>query len=104
MQRFDVTIRRCLHSYELCGFFAVAGFLHGNKKNVLFSKCAVRECQDTCLNPTNSLGCTGKCKHGCVCAEGLIRNSVGECVLPLNCGKSLIFFVFKIKLLISVEI
>lgn len=73
--------------FRFLDWFFGSGIFKGKRKNELHSKCAIQECQDTCLNPTNSLGCTGKCKHGCICAEGFIRNSVGECVLPLNCGK-----------------
>lgn len=60
---------------------------NGRGRNEIFSRCFIDHCEDSCLHPTKSLGCTGECKRGCICSEGHIRNSKKECVLPKDCGK-----------------
>nr|WIM01413.1 zonadhesin-like protein 2B [Limnephilus flavicornis] len=54
------------------------------KENEKFSKCGNNDCQDTCTNPKASTG-TCPCKPGCICADGYMKNTKGECVVPEKC-------------------
>ncbi|XP_077288595.1 zonadhesin-like [Arctopsyche grandis] len=56
----------------------------------VYSQCGRNKCQDTCAEPNKKMSCVDKCRPGCVCEEGWIRDSNGICTLPglcdMKCG------------------
>lgn len=51
-------------------------------QNETYSEC--RFCESSCENPTPI--CSLQCRPGCFCAEGLVRDQDGDCVLPEDCS------------------
>ncbi|CAB3372572.1 Hypothetical predicted protein [Cloeon dipterum] len=43
------------------------------------------ECPEACYNLGQPRACGLRCKTGCFCSEGLIRNPDGDCVAPGDC-------------------
>lgn len=57
----------------------------------VYSQCGRNKCQDTCAEPNKKINCTDKCRPGCVCQEGWIRDSNGICTLPALCDSKTTF-------------
>jgi hypothetical protein len=53
--------------------------------NEEYSECGANGCQNTCENPTLSQVCRAMCIAGCVCKEGYLRDSNGNCVAAKKC-------------------
>lgn len=43
------------------------------------------ESEATCMEPKPQPYYDSKCKYGCYCAQGYVRNETGYCVPPLGC-------------------
>nr|WIM01334.1 zonadhesin-like protein 1A [Limnephilus flavicornis] len=58
---------------------------HDCPEDEVYSECGNNACQNTCANPNIAPVCKAICNAGCICAEGLLRNTKGVCVNPKDC-------------------